>query len=168
MLEIAAMRRRGQKELEQERRDGAEEDRETLRRHVRVGAARELTTQVAAESEREKRREEHALGGGLVAAGHVFEVQLGLELAKEQLDLPPHRVHLRGNGGGEREDWGAGQIESMPFQVLIPDGDEAKLEMTPGPVAFGNVAILVIDPNIEGATTHLGDHSLVAAPYPVT
>lgn len=106
-----------------------------------VGAAGGLTADVPADSKREERGEEHAFGCGLVAARHIVDVQLRFELAKEQLDFPRHAVDLRGNGGGKREDEGAGSDRIDPVSGPRSNGDEAELEMAPSPVALGVVAI---------------------------
>lgn len=67
------MRGCGEKQVEQERGDGAKEDGPTLGRNGRVATSADLATEVAVEREGEKRGVQHALGGGLVAARHVID-----------------------------------------------------------------------------------------------
>ena len=75
-------------------------------------------TQPTADGQHQQRGVDQALNDRFVAAWHVVDSKLRLELSKEQLDFPAHRVDRRDCICGYRI--GAGDVDAMLSGLGVP------------------------------------------------
>src|SRR5262249_40877831 len=115
-------------------------------------------TQPTADGQHQQRGVDQALNDHFVAAWHVVDSKLRLELSKEQLDFPAHRVDRRDCIGGYRI--GGGDVEPMSSVLGVPARNHSWGDMLLPKVALSGVAKDVVDDDLERATTQFGEQVL--------
>src|SRR5262249_5693525 len=108
-------------------------------------------TQPTADGQHQQRGVDQALNDHFVAAWHVVDSKLRLELSKEQLDFPAHRVDRRDCFCGYRI--GAGDVDAMPSGLGVPARNHSERDMLLPKIALSDVAKDVVDDDFERATT---------------